>query len=384
MTSQRTDSAKNGADAPSKASFKPYEGPEPYVFVSYSHKDSGRVLPILDAMHAAGYRVWYDEGIPWSSEWPAEIEKHLSACAVCLAFLSASAMESDHCRREIHVAATDKKPILPVYLEDVKLEHGLKLELSLYQAVQWYKPGEAARFIAKLDGQKAFSVCKIPVKTEKPITGADSNTDSGAENLQPPTIDPEILRGIINPIYHTEIIKTVPNAISLLLIAYSLTLALCYFGLAKIIFSDDYIIGMVFFVIAVLFVVWSIFFTFYNIPRFYLHNRSILEVKKNWKYGKGLFNVALLLYPQNHQGPRDVTSLVIGDGFTVIGRGTFKNYTELTNVTIPDSVKRIHANAFRNCVNLRTVSVPLNAKISPNAFSDFTTVIRRGEPPKIK
>ena len=43
--------------------FPPYEGPEPYIFVGYSHQDSARILPILDTMMHDGYRVWYDEGI---------------------------------------------------------------------------------------------------------------------------------------------------------------------------------------------------------------------------------------------------------------------------------------------------------------------------------
>ena len=51
------------------ARFQPYEGQEPYIFASYSHRDSETVLPILDALNKRGFRVWYDEGIPWTAEW---------------------------------------------------------------------------------------------------------------------------------------------------------------------------------------------------------------------------------------------------------------------------------------------------------------------------
>ncbi len=49
-----------------QADFRPYEGDSPYIFVSYSHQDSGRVIPILNALNGAGYHIWYDDGIPWA------------------------------------------------------------------------------------------------------------------------------------------------------------------------------------------------------------------------------------------------------------------------------------------------------------------------------
>ena len=41
--------------------FEAYTGDEPYLFVSYSHRDSKKVYPNLDAMHDKKYRIWNDE-----------------------------------------------------------------------------------------------------------------------------------------------------------------------------------------------------------------------------------------------------------------------------------------------------------------------------------
>ena len=41
--------------------FEAYTGDEPYLFVSYSHRDSALVYPILDKLHDLKYRLWYDE-----------------------------------------------------------------------------------------------------------------------------------------------------------------------------------------------------------------------------------------------------------------------------------------------------------------------------------
>ena len=36
-----------------------YEGQEPYIFISYAHKDSNTVLPIIQGLQERGFRVWY-------------------------------------------------------------------------------------------------------------------------------------------------------------------------------------------------------------------------------------------------------------------------------------------------------------------------------------
>ena len=51
-----------------RCAFTPYEGKEPYIFISYAHKDSDRVFPILEELDRRGYRVWYDDGIAPGSE----------------------------------------------------------------------------------------------------------------------------------------------------------------------------------------------------------------------------------------------------------------------------------------------------------------------------
>ena len=56
-----------------RCSFTPYEGNEKYIFVSYSHSNSDKVAPILEKLNDEGFRIWYDEGIEWGTEWPESI-----------------------------------------------------------------------------------------------------------------------------------------------------------------------------------------------------------------------------------------------------------------------------------------------------------------------
>lgn len=101
--------------------FWPYEGKKPYVFVSYSHQDSDRVLRIITLLHEQKYRVWYDEGIPAGCDWPANIDKHMRNAAAVLFFISASSLASKNCLREIKEAVRQQKPILSVRLDKAPL-----------------------------------------------------------------------------------------------------------------------------------------------------------------------------------------------------------------------------------------------------------------------
>lgn len=82
-----------------KASYIPYDGEEDYIFISYAHKDSEYVIPVLERMNSEGYRIWYDDGIMPGSEWPEYIAEHLKDCAAVISFLSPESINSHNYRR---------------------------------------------------------------------------------------------------------------------------------------------------------------------------------------------------------------------------------------------------------------------------------------------
>ena len=100
--------------------FKPYEGKRPYVFISYSHRDSKKVLDIISTLNDRRLRLWYDEGIPAGSDWPKNIETHMRGSAAVLFFASATALASPNCYSEIKTAVSLKKPVLLIPLEETE------------------------------------------------------------------------------------------------------------------------------------------------------------------------------------------------------------------------------------------------------------------------
>ena len=65
-----------------------YRGKEPYIFVSYAHRDSPRVFEEIKRFNDAGFHVWYDEGIAPGNEWSDAIAEALSDCAVFVVMLT--------------------------------------------------------------------------------------------------------------------------------------------------------------------------------------------------------------------------------------------------------------------------------------------------------
>ena len=57
-----------------------YNGTEPYIFFSYSHKDKEIANRLLKQLVDNGYRVWYDKGIEISDEWRKIIARNIKKC----------------------------------------------------------------------------------------------------------------------------------------------------------------------------------------------------------------------------------------------------------------------------------------------------------------
>lgn len=148
---------------------KPYTGNEDYIFVSYSHKDSDRVHPIINRLLSNGFRVWYDEGIDPGTEWDENIADHLKRCVGILAFLSQNYLDSENCRDELNYARDLGKGRLLVYLEPVELPAGMAMRLNRIQAIHMYKYKDPADFYYELK--------MAPMIKENNISPADKEGD---------------------------------------------------------------------------------------------------------------------------------------------------------------------------------------------------------------
>lgn len=139
---------------------KPYEGTDPYAFVSYSHKDKNEVFEVIRMMQEAGYRIWYDEGIDPASEWDDNIAEHLTAAGYVIPCFSENFFNSQNCNDELFFARELGLSIMPVYLEDVQLEPGAAMRFGRLQALFYHKYTEKNRFLDKVAAAEGIDACR--------------------------------------------------------------------------------------------------------------------------------------------------------------------------------------------------------------------------------
>ena len=146
-----------------------YEGNEKYIFISYSHKDTPQVLPVIEALDQQGFRVWYDAGIEAGTEWPEYIEDHLKNAGVVLVFMSPNTIATRNCRNEINFALELDKEMLVVYLEETTLLKGMRLQLNSTQSMFKKHHSSEETFIGELVNARILQSCRKPQPVVEPV-----------------------------------------------------------------------------------------------------------------------------------------------------------------------------------------------------------------------
>ena len=106
--------------------FEAYEGDEPYIFVSYKHKEYEKVYPVMDKLHNAGINIWYDAGLPLGRNYDIQIAEHIMNSSLFVTFVTKGAMAgsdepNDYLVKELSVASHLRKECVPIYIDDVEL-----------------------------------------------------------------------------------------------------------------------------------------------------------------------------------------------------------------------------------------------------------------------
>ena len=131
------------------AEIRPYDGDQPYIFISYAHANSPAVMEVVHELHHRGFRIWYDDGIEVGSEWQENIAQHLADASLMIAFVSNAYMRSDNCRKEMHYAVSKKKNLINIFLEETRLTPGMEMQIGNLFALMKYTMSDET-FYAKL------------------------------------------------------------------------------------------------------------------------------------------------------------------------------------------------------------------------------------------
>ena len=165
-----------------ECAWEPYTGPDPYIFISYSHKDREQVEPVLNALHGRGFRIWYDNGIPAGEAWTKIVSERLANCAVFLAFLSPAFIASKECLREVRTADSMESVVtVPTWLIKVdrsKIPEELIFLLNKAQELRLDQYPDPEAFAETLLTEQHFTPCRAAVPVP-PTTATDFSAMKG-------------------------------------------------------------------------------------------------------------------------------------------------------------------------------------------------------------
>ena len=158
------------------------------VFVSYARTDKARVTPLVAAMEAKGWSVWWDPEISPGQEFDDQIDSELTAAKAVLVVWTPTSVVSRWVRGEARDAA-ERGILVPVRFDqarlpiDVRAIHTTDLDgwredpshpavqeclnalatmIARSQAAQVAKPGSATASSPSDKDSKRFSICVLP------------------------------------------------------------------------------------------------------------------------------------------------------------------------------------------------------------------------------
>lgn len=133
---------------------------QPYIFVSYAHRDKNQVQDILQVLHSNGFRFWYDMGLKSGVEWAEELGEKIDQCEQFMVLITENSVTSKFVRKEVGMAVDSDKNMLVVFLEETALTSGLKYLLGDIQALH------RAQFLQETDFERELceAVSKNTIK----------------------------------------------------------------------------------------------------------------------------------------------------------------------------------------------------------------------------
>ena len=141
-------------------SIAPYLGNEPYIFISYSHRNNEQVFPIIKQLIKDGYRVWYDEGIRPGEVWENSIFDRIENCHYFISFVTHTYIASPNCEDEIRKAQDLNKRRFLIYLEEVELPKSIELLTGNIQNIYKYRYQNEQVFYRKLYQADGLGICR--------------------------------------------------------------------------------------------------------------------------------------------------------------------------------------------------------------------------------
>ena len=140
---------------------------QPEVFISHSTQDRTIAGMVCQALEQKHIQCWIaPRDIPLGLNAFDSIPKGIDQCRVLVLILSATASKSEYVQRELQIALTNKKIIIPLRIEDIKLDGAVDFLLT---GVQWLDA-----FVPPLERHVDALVSRIAAVTQADAENSDT------------------------------------------------------------------------------------------------------------------------------------------------------------------------------------------------------------------
>ena len=140
------------------------------VFVSYARVDKARVAPIVAAIEAQGWSVWWDPEIAAGQLFDDQIEAQLAAARCVLVVWTPTSVASRWVRGEAREAA-DRGILLPVRFEEARLPMDVRA-LHTTDLDRWANDQASPPFQEVVRALGGMLARRTETRTEAPLSGA--------------------------------------------------------------------------------------------------------------------------------------------------------------------------------------------------------------------
>lgn len=142
------------------------------VFISHSSEDAFIAREVAAALQAAGLNIWIaPDSIPPGQAYNEAIVAGIKASDALAILVSNASNASRHVAREVGIADSHGKQIVPIRIEAVEPSDGLAYYLSMPQWVEWHARGAVALspMIAMLGSAPSLSEAVEPASALQPL-----------------------------------------------------------------------------------------------------------------------------------------------------------------------------------------------------------------------
>lgn len=319
------------------AGFEPHIGSDPYLFVSYSHRDKAEVYPILKSLHDRKFRIWYDEACETGNDFRDELRDRIMGSEAILLFVSKSSMTSKYCGMEIIVAYQNNKRIFPIFVEqetDELVPPAFKLVLDNLHHLNISDRKKLVDNLAR----------DLPPVTMNRLSTADGRLESCEDNGESIEVDDDVVtigkgafqnKRVLRYIQLPESLKTIePESFRGCSSLERMVIPIGATQIGESAFRDCI-----------------------NLQSLTVHNPKI-------KIGERAFENCVKL-----------SSITLPDGLTEIYGGVFNSCKALISIKLPSELTILGESAFSDCIGLKSIDVPETVtKIDDLVFNGCTAL----------